>query len=173
MICEACKVKKQPYLFDYDHKLQKCFSGDNSTDNIQILCLDCHRIKTIIETTVIRPFQKDLSQLIKNLYEKNLFDMQSPEILSKSLMQYIIKDIDLKKGKQFLNANYKKRNKFVINKWLQNDEKKLVKLINNQQLLSNKMDWNFIHKRFNEVSKNKRSILSIKRKYKRLINSID
>ena len=168
MICEACKVKKAPYLFDYDHKLQKCFSNDNSVNNIQILCLDCHRIKTLIESTVVRPFQKQLYDIIKNLSEKNLFDMQSPKELSKSLMQHIIKDINLKKSKDFLDTHYKKKKKFVINKWIKIDEKNLIKVINHQKIISKKINWLQIHKDFNEISKNKRSLMSIKRKYKRL-----
>ena len=34
------------YIFDIDHKKEFSKSGDNSFENKQILCLNCHRIKT-------------------------------------------------------------------------------------------------------------------------------
>lgn len=171
MICESCSIKKESYLFDYDHKIQKCFLDDDSNciTNIQVLCLDCHRIKSLIENTVVRPFQRNLESLLDSIDRTELFEMQAPKKLSKSLIQHIIKDINLTKGRKFLNKNYKKKNKFVLNKWKKQDERNLMKIINSQKRLTCKLNWSEIHKHFNETSKHTRSLLSIKRKYQRLI----
>ena len=36
-------------LYDYDHIIPLCDFGSNEFSNLQILCLECHRIKSIRE----------------------------------------------------------------------------------------------------------------------------
>lgn len=39
-------------LFDVDHKIQFALSGDNNFDNLQLLCVECHRIKSVSERRI-------------------------------------------------------------------------------------------------------------------------
>lgn len=44
--CNHCKKELEPLLFDFDHIVPLCIGGRDELDNIQILCVSCHRLKT-------------------------------------------------------------------------------------------------------------------------------
>lgn len=56
-ICgEVCKS-----LLECDHVWPRAAGGVDSLDNLQVLCIDCHRMKSILDTMLMRPFQGTLT----------------------------------------------------------------------------------------------------------------
>jgi hypothetical protein len=48
--CNGCGLfSKEPYMVDIDHILPRCKEGKDEKINLQILCLWCHRKKTLID----------------------------------------------------------------------------------------------------------------------------
>lgn len=45
--CLKCQVLLHPRLFEVDHILALCLGGDNTPENLQALCLNCHALKTV------------------------------------------------------------------------------------------------------------------------------
>jgi len=62
--CNLCK-NLLPGIFELDHKKPLCISNDNSVDNLQILCSNCHQKKTFLEHEFInisKKFEKTKSK---------------------------------------------------------------------------------------------------------------
>lgn len=52
--CEFCGEKCPPFCMTVDHIIPRAFYGDAWDDsNWQVLCLDCHRVKTTMETLIL------------------------------------------------------------------------------------------------------------------------
>lgn len=48
--CEGCGLPCSfASFFDVDHKLARSHGGSNRQDNLQLLCPNCHRFKTLVE----------------------------------------------------------------------------------------------------------------------------
>ncbi len=48
--CEACGHRPvTPELLEVDHILPRSRGGDNSPENLQTLCANCHKIKTLLD----------------------------------------------------------------------------------------------------------------------------
>ena len=51
--CEVCKItNNNKGFFDIDHIVPKSLGGKNTQDNLQIICPNCHRIKSLKEESV-------------------------------------------------------------------------------------------------------------------------
>lgn len=44
--CNACARLLHPDAFDIDHVVELCDGGGGGLDNLQALCVLCHRLKT-------------------------------------------------------------------------------------------------------------------------------
>ncbi len=67
-------------LYDYDHIIPLCEFGSNESYNLQILCLECHRIKSIRERrgkskTRIKTRRSEEEEFTSN--ENNIINLQS------------------------------------------------------------------------------------------------
>ena len=52
--CECCGLENsERSFFDGDHRVPRSAGGDNSVENLQILCPNCHRVKSIAEQKYI------------------------------------------------------------------------------------------------------------------------
>ena len=48
--CEACGYRPvTPELLEVDHILPRARGGDNSPENLQTLCANCHKVKTLLD----------------------------------------------------------------------------------------------------------------------------
>ena len=57
-VCNLCNNELEENNYDFDHKIPWSQSFDNSDGNIQILCLTCHRKKTVKACSLGRTAQR-------------------------------------------------------------------------------------------------------------------
>lgn len=57
--CNYCHEKYESKYLEVDHRIAYCFGGDNSNYNLQILCVNCHRIKSIVERAIMHQMRKN------------------------------------------------------------------------------------------------------------------
>lgn len=48
-VCRVCKEDVREYAWDIDHILALCDGGTNEDSNLQLLCCNCHAVKTRTE----------------------------------------------------------------------------------------------------------------------------
>jgi len=56
--CKDCKILLENDCCDVDHIIPRCISKNDSIVNLQLLCLNCHRKKSINELKKIHMFKK-------------------------------------------------------------------------------------------------------------------
>lgn len=44
--CEHCSARLQPGRLHYDHRIPDALGGEPTFDNCQVLCTNCHAVKT-------------------------------------------------------------------------------------------------------------------------------
>lgn len=52
--CENCKKSVTRKTSHIDHKIPLELGGSNNSENLQVLCIDCHKEKTAIDIAAIR-----------------------------------------------------------------------------------------------------------------------
>lgn len=74
-LCEnkACGIKLFPGKIAYDHVNPDWTSGDNSLENCEVLCLDCHKAKTALD-------QGDIAK-VKRIRDKHIGAMKSRSVM--------------------------------------------------------------------------------------------
>jgi len=80
--CNFCKKKFGPN-WEIDHLVPLQFSGSNRYKNLQALCADCHRFKTLyLDISIIKPILSELSkediivrEEIEQIQQDHLFKM--------------------------------------------------------------------------------------------------
>jgi len=80
--CNIClsllqKTKEGVKLFDIDHIQMHCIKQNNCVTNLQALCLDCHRTKTVLERRQMRSTKNQDEKIVnfeaKEIGENNRF----------------------------------------------------------------------------------------------------
>jgi 5-methylcytosine-specific restriction endonuclease McrA len=62
--CEKCQAKLKVGEGEYDHIIAQGYGGDNTTENGQLLCRQCHGTKTGID--------KGITEKVKRIRDKHL-----------------------------------------------------------------------------------------------------
>jgi hypothetical protein len=56
--CKYCKEVYDPQHLEVDHRIAMCFGGNNDVMNLQVLCINCHRVKSIVERGLVHHFRE-------------------------------------------------------------------------------------------------------------------
>lgn len=113
MTCASCKKSILICFSDLDHKIPKFLGGDNGekNSNLQRLCLDCHRAKSLFESIYLRPLKSAIQTIIKTVNEfggGNVVSTQE-DALNK-ILRVLVFDVDTHKCKKFIEQECLSKN---------------------------------------------------------------
>ena len=116
--CVSCKKCILICFSDLDHKIPKFLGGDNgeNNSNLQRLCLECHRAKSLFESIYLRPLKTAIQSIIQTVTEFGGGGVVSIEenALTK-ILQVLVSDVDTHKCKQYIEQKCLSKEKIESN----------------------------------------------------------
>ena len=71
--CARCKKKLNVHAYHIDHKVPKALGGSDSIRNLQLLCPECHMLKTQEDRKKISKAKKKQDKWIDSLLNDSIF----------------------------------------------------------------------------------------------------
>jgi hypothetical protein len=99
--CASCGVSTLRYFMDTDHKKPRMFGGSNCEDNLQQICLRCHRSKTLYEQKVLLPFRRALQKKVDELVRDGVVGLPSCSNIVDQVMVTLVPDFQIKKALKY------------------------------------------------------------------------
>ena len=190
--CTCCGVPVHSIYTDLDHRLPKFLGGQNK-DNLQRLCLNCHRGKSLYENIVLQPIKNKVKEILQEMVKDGVVTLkESPAECAGRALGSCIKDFKIALAKELMEERFTNRKRPrtpttglcksstpeaaatpPANKWTAQDERLLVSICFGRQVHLTRYtpmldNWHYIQKRFNNEAQRKRSIPALQSRLKRL-----
>lgn len=102
--CQNCHKQIPQLLTDIDHRRARFLGGSNYNENLQTLCLECHRIKSSYETQRISPVRNQIATIVNTLIEDDVVGLPRCSNIVDQIMNLLVPNIDIGKAKKLLNC---------------------------------------------------------------------
>lgn len=122
--CEACGVKVAAFLTDVDHKIPRFIVHNNHASNLQRLCLNCHRSKTLFECRVIQPIKAQLDRLVEQLQQTGVVETGTTSDVLQSLIR-VIRPLQARHYLEGRPSGHVRKRKHTSPRWTPEEEKDL------------------------------------------------
>ena len=107
--CTCCGVQVHSIYTDLDHRLPKFLGGQNK-DNLQRLCLNCHRGKSLYENIVLQPIKNKIKEILQEMKEDGVVTLkESPAECAGRAIGSCIKDFKIHLAKELMEERFTNR----------------------------------------------------------------
>lgn len=112
LTCNGCHKQIERLFTDIDHVIARQFNGPDNAENKQVLCLNCHRVKSLYERIFLKPIKYELEKYFHSVIANQQaceFALSAADLAAQTIGS-LLKNIKIKEAHQCILA-YKKSKK--------------------------------------------------------------